>query len=59
MAKVNIKRTIWWNQDVKEAIRAEEDAFKALLQSKLSSDLQSHTKSSGSKNVQRTLLGEI
>ena len=35
------KRTPWWNQDVKEAIRAKKDAFKALLQNRLSSDLQS------------------
>ena len=26
------KRTPWWNQEVKEAIRAKKDAFKALLQ---------------------------
>jgi len=25
------KRTAYWNQDVKEAIRAKKDAFKALL----------------------------
>ena len=35
------KRTPWWNQDVKEAIRAKKDAFKALLQNRSSSDLQS------------------
>ena len=35
------KRTHWWNQDVKEANRAKKDDFKALLQHKLSSDLQS------------------
>ena len=35
------KRTLWCNQDVKEAIRAKKDAFKALLQNRLSSDLQS------------------
>ena len=29
------------NQDIKEAIRAKKDAFKVLLQSKSSSDLQS------------------
>jgi len=34
------KRTPWWNQDVKEPIRAKKDAFKALLQNR-SSDLQS------------------
>ena len=28
------KRTPWWNQDVKEAIRAKKDAFKALLQNR-------------------------
>ena len=38
------KRTPWWNQEVKEAIRAKKDAFKAWLQDRLSSDLQSrHT----------------
>ena len=35
------KRTPWCNQEVKEAIRAKEDAFKALLWHRLSSDLQS------------------
>jgi len=34
------KRTSWWNQDVEEAIRAKKDAFKALLQNRSSSDLQ-------------------
>ena len=41
MAAGSEKRTPWWNQDVKEAIRAKKDAFKALLQNRLSSDLQS------------------
>ena len=35
------KRTPWWNQEVKEAIGAKKDAFKALLQDRSSSDLQS------------------
>ena len=35
------KRIPRWNQDVKEAIRAKKDAFKALLQNRSSSDLQS------------------
>ena len=35
------KRTPWWNQEVKEAIRAKKDAFKAWLQDRSSSDLQS------------------
>ena len=35
------KRTPWWNQEVKEAIRAKKDAFKAWLQNRSSSDLQS------------------
>ena len=35
------KRTPCWNQEVKEAIRAKKDAFKALLQDRSSSDLQS------------------
>ena len=35
------KRTSWWNQEVKEAIRAKKDAFKVLLQDISSSDLQS------------------
>ena len=34
------KKTPWWNQDVKEAIRVKKDAFKALLQNKSSSNLQ-------------------
>ena len=35
------KRTPWWNREVKEAIRAKKDAFKALLQDRSSFDLQS------------------
>ena len=35
------KKTPWWNHEVKEAIRANKDAFKAWLQDKSSSDLQS------------------
>ena len=35
------KRTPWWNHEVKEAIRAKKDTFKAFLQGRLSSDLQS------------------
>ena len=35
------KRTPWWTQEVKEAIRAKKDAFKAWLQNRSSSDLQS------------------
>ena len=35
------KRTPWWNQDVKEAIRAKKDAYKALLQNRSALDLQS------------------
>ena len=35
------KRTLWWNQEVKEAIQAKKHAFKALLQDRSSSDLQS------------------
>ena len=50
------KRTPWWNQEVKEAIRAKKDAFKALLQDRSSSSLQSRytdTKSGnfGSKEI--------
>ena len=33
------KRTPWWNQEVKEAIRATKDAFKAWLQDRSSSEL--------------------
>jgi len=29
VAEDSEKRTLWWNQDVKEAIRAKKDAFKA------------------------------
>ena len=36
------KRTRWWNQEVKEGIRAEKDTFKALLLDRSPSDLQSH-----------------
>ena len=35
------KRAPWWNQLLKEAIRAKKDAFKAWLQDRSSSDLQS------------------
>ena len=35
------KRTLWWNQDAEEAIRAKKDAFKSLLQNRSSFDLQS------------------
>ena len=35
------KRTPWWNQEVKEAIRTKKDAFKAWLHDRSSSDLQS------------------
>ena len=35
------KRTLWWNQEVKEIIRATKDAFKAWLRDRSSSDLQS------------------
>ena len=41
MAGDSEKKTPWWNQEVKEAIRANKDAFKALLQNRSSSDLQS------------------
>ena len=41
MAVGSEKRTPWWNQDVKETIQAKKDAFKALLQNRSSSDLQS------------------
>ena len=39
MAAGSETRTPWWNQDVKEAIRAQKDEFKALLQNRSSSDL--------------------
>ena len=42
MARGSEKRTPWWNQDLKEAIQAKKDAFKALLQNRSSSDLQTH-----------------
>ena len=38
MAAGSEKGTSWWNQDVKEAIQAKKDAFKALLQNRSSSD---------------------
>ena len=41
MAGDSEKRTPWWNQEVKETIRAKKDAFKAWLQDRSSSDLQS------------------
>ena len=41
MAGDSEKKTPWWNQEVKEAIRAKKDAFKAWLQDRSSSDLQS------------------
>ena len=41
MAGNSEKRTPWWNLEVKEAIRAKKDAFKAWLHDRSSSDLQS------------------
>ena len=41
MAAGNEKRTIWGNQDIKEAIQAKKDAFMTLLQSRSSSDNRS------------------
>ena len=41
MAAGSEKTTPWWNQDVEEAIRAEKNAFKAMLQNRSSSDMQS------------------
>ena len=41
LAASSEKRTPWWNQDVKEAIRAKKDAYKALLQNRSALDLQS------------------
>ena len=41
MAAGSEKRRPWWNQNVKEAIRAKKDAFKALLQNRSLFDLQS------------------
>ena len=35
------ERTLWRNQEIKEAIRAKKDAFKAMLQDKMISDLLS------------------
>ena len=40
MASDSEKRVPWWNQDVKEAIQAKKDAFKALLQNRSLPDLQ-------------------
>ena len=40
MAAGSEKRTPWWNQDVKETIPTKKDAFKAFLQNRSSSDLQ-------------------
>ena len=34
------KRTVWWNQEVKEAIRAKKTAFRACLTNKSSEQLQ-------------------
>ena len=34
------KRTPWWNQDLKEAIRAKKDAYKSLLRNRSALDLQ-------------------
>ena len=41
MACDSENRSLWWNQEIKEAIRAKNDAFKAWLQDRSSSDLQS------------------
>ena len=59
------KRTPWWNQEVKEAIRAKKDAFKAWLQDRSSSDLQSRYTEArksgnfGSKEIQREVMGRV
>ena len=41
LAASSEKRTPWWNQDVKEAIFAKKDAYKAFLQNRSALDLQS------------------
>ena len=41
MAVSSEKRTPWWNQEVKEAIRAKKDAFKIFLHNSSSFNLQS------------------
>ena len=40
MVRGSEKRTPCWNQDIKKAIRAKNDAFKALLQNRPPSELQ-------------------
>ena len=39
MAKGSEKKIFWWKRDVKEAIRAKQDTFIALMQIRFSSDL--------------------
>ena len=59
------KRTPWWNQKFKEAIRAKKDAFKAWLQDRSSSDLQSRYTEArksgnfGSKEIQGEVMGRV
>ena len=58
------KKTPWWNQKVKEAIRAKKDAFKALPQDRSSSNLQSgalrpETWHFGRKEIQGEVMGRI
>ena len=59
------KRTLRWNQEGKEAIRAKKDVFKTLLQDRSSSDLQSwYTEMQKvailhSKEIQEEVIGRV
>ena len=57
------KRTPWWNQEVKEAIRAKKDALRRCCRTALLicnfGILRHKSCCSDSRNVQRTLLGGV
>ena len=53
------KKTPWWNQEIKEAVRAKKDAFKARLQDRSSSDLQSRYSESRRSHGKSLVVGWI
>ena len=53
------KRTPWWNQDDKEAIRAKKDAYKALIVAKQVCIGLAIPVFGGAKTVQGKKLGKV